>query len=57
MSLINLAKTIMPNGDFACDEAININTDQAYDFILSHSVFHYFKVPDRGSVNPTPLGG
>ena len=43
MSLIHLAKTIMPNGDFTCDEAININTDQAYDFILSHSVFHYFK--------------
>ena len=33
----------MPNGNFTYDEAININTDEAYDFILSHSVFHYFK--------------
>ncbi|MDB9900847.1 class I SAM-dependent methyltransferase [Gammaproteobacteria bacterium] len=43
MSLINLANSIMPNGEFTCDEAININTDLAYDFTLSHSVFHYFK--------------
>ena len=43
MILINLAKTIMPNGDFACDEAINMDASQAYDFVVSHSVFHYFK--------------
>ena len=43
MSLINLAKTIMPNGNLICDEAININTNETYDFIVSHSVFHYFK--------------
>ena len=43
MSLINLAKTIMPSGNFSCDEAINISTSESYDFILSHSVFHYFK--------------
>jgi len=41
--LIHLAKTIMPNSDFTCDEAININTNKTYDFIVSHSVFHYFK--------------
>jgi trans-aconitate methyltransferase len=42
VSLIHLAKTIMPNGDFTCDEAININTNKTYDFVLSHGVFHYF---------------
>ena len=43
MSLIHIANTIMRNGIFTCGEAININADQVYDFILSHSVFHYFK--------------
>ena len=42
-SLIHLANSIMPDGDFICDEAININIESAYDFTLSHSVFHYFK--------------
>ena len=43
IALINLAKTIMSNGDFSCDEAINIDIDIKYDFVVSHSVFHYFK--------------
>lgn len=43
MSQIKLAKTIMPSGDFTCDEAINMSTSKSYDFVVSHSVFHYFK--------------
>jgi hypothetical protein len=46
MSLTNLANSIMANGDFTCDDAININTEFAYDFTLSHSVFNYFKDSD-----------
>ena len=42
MSLINLAKVIMPSSNYICDEAVNIDTS-AYDFVISHSVFHYFK--------------
>lgn len=41
MVLINLSNTIMSNSDFKCDEAININNEK-YDFVVSHSVFHYF---------------
>ena len=43
MSLIHLAKTIMSNSDFTCDEAVNMNTNKTYGFVVSHSVFHYFK--------------
>ncbi len=43
MTLINFAKTIMPNGDFVCDDAINIEVNKKYDFVVSHSVFHYFQ--------------
>ena len=42
MILVDLAKTIMPSCYFTCDEAINID-DTKYDFVISHSVFHYFK--------------
>ena len=43
MSLIKLANTIMPNCDFIHKEAVEINIDETYDVVLSHSVFHYFK--------------
>ena len=43
MSLINLARTIMPNGDFVCEDAINMEVNKKYDFVVSHSVFHYFQ--------------
>ena len=41
IKLIELAKKIMPEGNFRVDEAINID-DKKYDFVISHSVFHYF---------------
>ena len=43
MTLINLANTIFPNEDFVYNEAINIDYNKKYDFIISHSVFHYFE--------------
>jgi len=41
-SLINLAKTLMQSSDYICDDAGNID-NRSYDFVVSHSVFHYFK--------------
>lgn len=44
-SFINIAKNIMKNGNFYCEEAIKIDnlfTDKKFDFIFSNSVFHYF---------------
>lgn len=41
--LINLANTIMKNSSFEIDEAINIDINEKYDLVISHSVFHYFK--------------
>jgi len=35
MSLINLARTIMPNGDFVCEDAINMEVNKKYDFVVS----------------------
>ena len=42
-TLIRLANTILPNEDFSCSEAIDIDLNNKYDFVISHSVFHYFK--------------
>ena len=42
-TLVDLAKTIMPSSHYICDEALNIDDDSTYDFVVSHSVFHYFK--------------
>jgi len=41
MELINLANKIMPEASFEVKEAIEID-DKKYDFVVSHSVFHYF---------------
>jgi trans-aconitate methyltransferase len=41
--LIDLANTIMPSCDFSSIEAINMDTTQPYNVVVSHSVFHYFK--------------
>jgi trans-aconitate methyltransferase len=43
MILINLANTIFSNKEFICNEANSINTNNKYDIVVSHSVFHYFK--------------
>jgi 2-polyprenyl-3-methyl-5-hydroxy-6-metoxy-1,4-benzoquinol methylase len=40
--LVSLANTVMKNVDFVFDEAINVNVTEKYDFVISHSVFHYF---------------
>jgi len=39
--LIELANKIMPKADFKVKEAIDIDA-RKYDFVISHSVFHYF---------------
>lgn len=41
-SLIKIACEVMGNMDFEVCEAINIKTENKYDFVLSNSVFHYF---------------
>lgn len=41
-SLIKIANEVMSNMDFKVCEAININTEDKYDFVISNSVFHYF---------------
>ncbi len=41
-SLINVAKVALPEGDFKVAEALEINLNKKYDFIISNSVFHYF---------------
>lgn len=40
---INTAKHVLETEDIACDEAINLQTDNKYDAILSNSVFSYFE--------------
>ena len=41
--LIELAKKIMPEYNFECNEAINLDITKKYNIVFSHSVFHYFK--------------
>ncbi len=41
--LIDLANTIMTDGEFNNIEAIDIDVENKYDIVLSHSVFFYFK--------------
>ena len=43
-NLINIAKTVIKNCNFCCDEAINIDTifNTSFDLIFCNSAFHYF---------------
>lgn len=41
-SLIKSCRKLMPNGDFNLNEAINLDLDNKYDFVVSFSVFFYF---------------
>ncbi len=41
--LIDIANNVMKDCDFKNDEAININTNEKFDIVISHGVFHYFK--------------
>jgi 2-polyprenyl-3-methyl-5-hydroxy-6-metoxy-1,4-benzoquinol methylase len=41
--LINIAKKHMPNCELFVDEAVNMNTTKKFDFVVSNSVFFYFK--------------
>lgn len=48
--LIEIAKGFIPNGDFICDTATNLNTDQKYDHVFAHSVFQYLSLDQAGIV-------
>jgi len=41
-SLIDSAKHFMPNASFTVSEAIDLSTDEKYDFVVSNGVFLYF---------------
>ncbi len=41
--LIELAQKAMPNMQFEVAEAINLNTSEKYDSVVSFGVFHYFE--------------
>lgn len=41
--LIDIANNVMKDCDFKNDEAININTNEKFNIVISHGVFHYFK--------------
>jgi trans-aconitate methyltransferase len=41
-NLINIIKKAIPEGDFTCGEAIEIETDITYDILVSNSAFFYF---------------
>jgi len=41
--LIDLANRVMKNCDFQQIEALKMDFKIKYDFVISHSVFHYFK--------------
>lgn len=48
--LIDLANTIMPNYCYNYGEAIEINPTEKFDYVISHSVFHYFRNLDYSRV-------
>lgn len=41
-ALIEAATQAMPDGEFVATEAKLLDTEPAYDFVISNSVFHYF---------------
>ena len=41
-SLIDIAKTALPEMDFTCEEAGKVSSTKKFDYCVSHSVFHYF---------------
>lgn len=43
-TLINAAKQVMPSGDWKLAEAIEMDIEPVYDYVISHGVFHYFGV-------------
>lgn len=43
LPLIDLANRVMKNCDFQQIEAKKLDFEIKYDFVISHSVFHYFK--------------
>ena len=40
--LIEVAKEALPDGNFICGEALNIDGVGDYDIVVAHGVFHYF---------------
>ena len=42
--LIAAAKRVMPDGDFAVGDALAMNPNPAFDYVVSAGVFHYFEI-------------
>lgn len=40
--LIDTAQKVIPNGDWKLKEAIRLDIEPEYDYVISHGVFHYF---------------
>jgi SAM-dependent methyltransferase len=55
-NLLAAAKKAIPEGDFTMGEAKDINPDTKYDFVISHSVFHYFSLDYANQVLELMIG-
>ena len=42
--LIDMANEFIHTGDFTCNSATNLDTEEQYDHVFSHSVFHYLSL-------------
>lgn len=47
-ALLNIAKSVLDNSTFMCNEAINLDIVPKYDLVLADSVFQYFESVDYG---------
>lgn len=43
---IEVATVVLPDGKFAVQNAVQIDTDTTFDFVLANGVFHYFSPQD-----------
>ena len=41
-NLIKIANQYLPNGKFSVSEALNLDVEEKFDFVISNSVFFYF---------------
>ena len=41
-NLLDLARKVMPESNFTCEDAVTFKLNKTYDVVLSHSVFQYF---------------
>jgi len=42
--LIDVARKVIPEGKFLVDEAIALDVDERYDYVIANGVFHYFDI-------------